>query len=316
MKIAFLAEYLVSKHGKSSGISGGNRRILEIANGLVEKGHEVDILIVLDDVPLECNWMKVKANIKHISDRTYYDVAVMNHAPVWMALNNVQADLKVYYWLGFEASYFSQPTWYDAYQQPYFIIANSEWVADCAEMIYGKRPPVVLGGIDKKLFYPVKVYREYDLVSLAPEWSPEKGYFHIKRTAEIMKLSWYNIQGIPQNQMAEAYSKGHVYLGMPESEGFYNPPLEAMACGVPVILTDACGNMDYARHEENCLLIPKNVGAAMKAVRRLLRTDGRRSKLAHKLIKNGFETAKQYEWSKAVDRFEEVITGAYRNNRS
>ena len=305
MKIAFLAEYLVQAWGNASGVSGGNRRLIEIANSLVEKGHEVDILIVLDDVPLECDWMEVKANIKHLDDREDYDVAIMIHAPVWVALEKVIAKHKVYYWLNMEASYFRQPTWYDAYQRDYFIIANSHWTAECAEMVYGKKPPVVHGGINKKLFYPVKGKKEFDIVAVAPPDKPEKGQFYINRVCEITGWTLNNIIEKPQEDMAGEYAKGEIYLGMPDSEGFYNPPLEAMACGIPVVLTNACGNMDYARDEENCLLIPRNVGAAMKAIYRLKKD----KKLREKLIKNGFIEAAKYEWKDAGDEFEKVLLG-------
>lgn len=284
-------------------ISGGNRRIIEISNRLVEKGHEVDILLVVNNAPLKCDWLEVKANVLYFSDRQDYDVAVFNHAPVWMAMPSIFARLKVYYWLNFEAAYFRQPTWYDAYKYDCFVIANSDWTADMAKLIYGKRPPVVYGGVDKKLFHPVKVEKEYDIVSIIPKDKPEKGTFHVKRVCEITGWRLGNLVNIPQEKMAEEYSKGKIFLGMPECEGFYNPALEAMACGVPVVLTNACGNMNYVDEGENCLLIPRNVGAALVAIHKL-RKD---KKLQKKLIKNGLETVKKYDWDKTANRFLEVI---------
>jgi len=295
MRFAFIEENFV--------VSGGMRRIIEISNRLVEKGHEVDILIVLDNVPLECDWLEVKANIIRFKDRRDYDIAIFNHAPVWIVMDTVVARLKVYYWLNFEGAYFTSPTWYDAYKYDCFIVANSHWTADCAKMVYGKRPPVVHGGIDKKLFRPIDVEKEYDIVSIVPEDKPEKGGFYVKRVCEIGNWKLGNIVGLRQEDMAEAYSKGKIFLGMPECEGFYNPALEAMACGVPVVLTDACGNMDYAVDGKNCLIIPRNVGAAMQAIKEIQESPS----LQKELIKNGFETVKQYNWDKAGSDFEKVV---------
>jgi glycosyltransferase involved in cell wall biosynthesis len=298
MRIAFIEEDL--------NISGGMRRIIEISNRLVDKGHDVDIIIALDHASLECDWLEVKANVIHIKDKRDYDVAIFNRIPVWIAMDFIQARLKVYYWLSFEAGYFSGPAWYDAYNYKCFVIANSDWVADMAELVYGKRPPVVYGGIDREFYKPIKTEKKYDIVALAPKDKPEKGYFYVKRVSDLFKLKLNNIQGIPQEDMPRAYSEGEIFLAMPNCEGFYNPALEAMACGVPVILTDTCGKMDYAVDGENCLLIPRHVGHAMLAIKRL-----QDPKLKEKLIKNGLETVKKYSWDDAGDNFEKVIKKEY-----
>ena len=292
-------------------ISGGNRRIIEVANRLVEKGHKVDILITLDEYGIECDWMKIKADVKRFGDRGDYDIAIMNHAPVWLAMKKVIARLKVYWWLGFEAGYFVKQPWYDAYQEPYFIIANSPFTAEMAEIVYGKKPPIVLGGIDHQQFYPMKVKKEYELLCCADEDKPEKGGFMIKRASEVLGLPLenYALKNLPQDKLAEEYSKAKIFIGMPQLEGFYFPALEAMACGVPVIVSDCGGNSCYAENEENCLVIPRHTGALVKAIKRL-RED---KKLQQKLIENGLKTVKQYNWNKCTNEFEKVIKEAYGN---
>ena len=297
MRFAFLEENFA--------VSGGIRRVIELSNHLVDKGHEVDILMVVDGVPLSCDWLPVKANIKHLNDRGDYDVAIMNHAPVWVCMNKVAARLKVYYWLGFEAGYFQQPTWYDAYQQPFFIIANSPFTADMAEVVYGKRPPVVLGGISPEYFHPVDIKKEYELLCCAPEDKPEKGYFIMKRAADILGLPLenYAIKGLPQDRLAEEYSKAKIFIGMPFLEGSFCPTMEAIACGVPTIMSDCGGQGYYAKDEKNCLVVPRHTGALVQAIKRL-RGD---SNLQRGFIKNGFETVKPFTWEKCADDFIQVV---------
>ena len=301
LKICFLEEELC--------LCGGIRRILETANGLVEKGHDVTILVTLKDAKPECNWFKVKAKIKHFLEREEYDVAVINHVPNWLCLNSTIAKLKVYYWLSFEAGYLKQPTWYDAYQQDFFIVANSKWTAEMAELIYGKKPPVVLGGIDNKQFYPVKTEKKYELLCCCPQDRPEKGWFEIQRAAAVLKLPVENFanKNLPQDKLAEEYSKAKIFVAAPYLEGFYYPPLEAMACGVPVVMTDAGGNREYAKDGENCFLVSRNVGEIARAIKKLKENPN----LQKKFIKNGFETVKKYTWKKSVNDFEKIIRRAY-----
>ena len=306
MKVAFVEEDFY--------VCGGNRRIIEVANRLVEKGHEVDIIISLDEAPIKCDWMEIKANVIRFDQRRDYDVAIMNHAPVWLAMKAVIARLKVYWWLGFEAGYFQKQPWYDAYQESYYIIANSPFTAQMAELIYGKKPPVVLGGIDHTQFKPVEAKKEYELLCCSDPERPEKGGFMMQRAAEILGLPLenYAIKNLPQEKLAEEYSKAKIFIAMPTIEGAFFPTLEAMACGVPSIVSDCGGISYYAKNEENCLVIPRHVGALVMAIKRL-RSD---TALQQKFIKNGIIAASKYTWDKCASEFEEIIEGALEEKRN
>lgn len=82
-------------------------------------------------------------------------------------------------------------------------------------------------------------------------------------------------------------------------EGFGLPPLEAMACGAAVILTDSGGVREYARHDTNCLLVPPgDVAAIARAVERLTTDPGAGELRAH-LARQGRATALKFP----VERF-------------
>ncbi len=92
------------------------------------------------------------------------------------------------------------------------------------------------------------------------------------------------------------YNTCDVFVFSSLLEGFGLPPLEAMACGVPTIISDCGGVRDYARHEANCLLVPPgNADAITAAVQRLIDDASLRSAL----VAEGRATALKFP----VERF-------------
>lgn len=82
-------------------------------------------------------------------------------------------------------------------------------------------------------------------------------------------------------------------------EGFGLPPLEAMACGAAVVLTDSGGVREYARDDSNCLLVPPGDAPAIaRAVERLTTARGA-AELRMRLAREGRATALQFP----VERF-------------
>jgi glycosyltransferase involved in cell wall biosynthesis len=107
-----------------------------------------------------------------------------------------------------------------------------------------------------------------------------------------------------REELAELYATCDLFVSASWREGFGLPPLEAMACGAPVVLTDSGGVREYARHGENCLMVPpRDPPALAEAMIRVL-TD---PALAERLRRNGPPTAARFTWAGAVDRFEEAL---------
>ena len=80
-------------------------------------------------------------------------------------------------------------------------------------------------------------------------------------------------------------------------EGFCLPPLEAMATGAAVVCTDAHGNRDFCRDEENCLVPDGSTQAVRDAISRLLADPDLRVRLGEE----GRRTAREYAWEKRID---------------
>jgi glycosyltransferase involved in cell wall biosynthesis len=110
---------------------------------------------------------------------------------------------------------------------------------------------------------------------------------------------------IPEAEIAELYRDCHFYISpSTEIEGFGLPPVEAMSCGTPVILTRVSPFLafdephDYARFVE--VYRPEQIA---DAVMELARDDAKRSGL----IRRGFEVAEKYSLKRTGDLLEKII---------
>lgn len=107
-----------------------------------------------------------------------------------------------------------------------------------------------------------------------------------------------------RRELAQHYAACDLFVSASWRESFGLPPLEAMACGAPVVLSDSGGVREYARSGENCLMVnthdPQDLAKAMLRVL----TD---STLADHLRRNGPPTAACFTWDSAVDRFEHAL---------
>lgn len=109
---------------------------------------------------------------------------------------------------------------------------------------------------------------------------------------------------VPIRKMASIYASCTILLKMSEVEGFFGPPLEAMACGCAVVTTKCTGHDEYIKNDYNALIVERNnVKAASKAIKLLIK-DG---KLREGLVKNGYETAKKWSWKRSIYFLEKAI---------
>lgn len=77
---------------------------------------------------------------------------------------------------------------------------------------------------------------------------------------------------LPHTETAARVSTARVFVLNSSYEGFSHQLVEAMALGVPVVCTNAGGNMEVARHEVNALVVPVGdqtalVQAVLRAIR-------------------------------------------------
>ena len=111
--------------------------------------------------------------------------------------------------------------------------------------------------------------------------------------------------GLPYEKMGDFYRSLDVFLGTAasENEGFYLPGLEAMACGVPSILTDIPCVRSYVK-EGAALLVPPGEPEGMAAALLLL---ARREEVRAGLRKEGLEAARAFSMDARLDLLERTF---------
>ncbi len=106
---------------------------------------------------------------------------------------------------------------------------------------------------------------------------------------------------IPDEDLPALYSAADVYAHPAHFEGFGLPPLEAMACGTPVIASDATSLPEIVG-DAGLLAPPHDEQAWADALRRLSADRALRERLAAA----GLKQAKRFTWQEAARRTVEV----------
>lgn len=303
MKIAFLEPHLR--------VAGHIRRVLELGNELVRRGHQITYLLPSTE-ERRCDWMECLGRIEHIASAFMepFDVLVFNDEPQWSLVDRFkEVGLTVYYVLAYGVLY-DKPGSRESYRFPVDLrLANSQWTADRIHEETGVRPTVMLGGVNRAHFRPVRVRKVYDVLT---DGSPQP----MKGTAEVeqacrqldVRLEKYEGKNLPQSKMAKEYCRARVFAVGSFFEGFGQQGLEALACGVPLVTTDNGGCREYAFHEKTALVVPpREVRAMAEAIKRLL--DDR--PLAERLRANGLRLVhEKFRWPEAARQFEEITEKA------
>jgi GT2 family glycosyltransferase len=312
---------------EDTGVGGGHRDIFEHLNRLQARGHSVE-LYSLGASP---DWFSLEAPVRTFGSYEGLAAALARvdalkvatwwaTAPwVWRA--SVERGLPVYFVQDIETSYYAgdaeaQARVLASYREEFRYMTISSYNQDGLARL-GLSADLIPPGIDldnfrrldrlkrtdvllaigrslplKNLPLTIEAWRAVDpqpelwMFGLEPDLGPRYGARYFKRPSDA--------------RVNELFNEASVFVQTSTHEGFCLPLLEAMAAGTPVVSTDAHGNRDFCRHEENCLIAdadPESVGAALTRVL----SD---ASLRDRLVAAGFETAAGYAWERRIDQLE------------
>lgn len=220
-----------------------------------------------------------------------------------------------------------------SYSLPLRLIANSSWLGEQIRRRFGRPSDLLTPGVDTEVFKPQgDIDAMYDgkgerlNVLTCYSSAPLKGWDDAVEAMRIVakevgreRLNWMIFGGTPPrvpglnvvhcgraygSELASLYAQSHVVFMPSWFESFPLPPIEAMACGRAVVVTQH-GVEDYARDGVNARIVPpRNVDLMARAIVGLLLNRGE----AVRLAKAGVKTATEHTWSAATDRLERLLS--------
>jgi len=300
-------------------VAGGARVVLEHLNLLHRRGHDV-ALFALDSPP---QWSQFEAPFQQfptpedlvsaLALRPGIKVATWWETAPWVLAACEQRGQPVYFVQDIESSYYmddprTQARVMETFSPRFHYLCGSPWIAEWLSKAFGHKSTAIVPAIDHSRFYPREVPRAKDFICTVYRTMPIKNFeltrnaFRQLRVPARMvcfgreSIAEPGITWVPDptdDEIAEIYSASTVFLLTSLHEGFALPPLEAMACGCPVVSTDADGNMAFCRDGENCLIVPKHDAALVaRTIERLLAD----ADLQERLRRGGLETARAFRW--------------------
>jgi GT2 family glycosyltransferase/glycosyltransferase involved in cell wall biosynthesis len=314
---------------EDTGVGGGHRDIFEHLNRLQDRGHEVALYTLGDEV----DWFDLRVPTRSFEDyRDLVDALEDEDAlkvatwwatapPVWHA--SVRRGVPVFFVQDIETSYYSESERMRnevlaSYREEFQYMTISGWNRDrLRELRLGAElmPP----GIDLDTFRPLPDVQRRDDVLLAigrtnplknlpltiESWRalgtsrPELWMFGIEPELGPKHGAHY-VERPTDEGVNELFNQATVFVQTSTHEGFCLPPLEVMATGGAVVCTDAHGNRDFCRDGVNCLMPDFSVESVSGAIARLVGDPALRERLG----RAGIETAREYSWERRIDELE------------
>jgi glycosyltransferase involved in cell wall biosynthesis len=193
---------------------------------------------------------------------------------------------------------------------PYFFESPSEDELEAANKLYGLTRPFLLfvgnakphknlQRLMKAFALLTERYPDIDLLVAGGEQEAAKDLVAELGQAELAKrIRFFGY--LPKTDLRALYTLATVFVFPSLYEGFGLPPLEAMACGTPVI-AGRCSSLPEVIGHAGLLVNPRKEDAIADAIRLLLDDSTLRAALGER----GREQARQFTWeSTAVQTLE------------
>jgi glycosyltransferase involved in cell wall biosynthesis len=241
--------------------------------------------------------------VRRLADARDYDVAIATWWTTAEALFELEARRRVAYLQNLEFRFYREHELADrlgalsVLDLPVdYIVIASHMQALLAELRPQARVVRVAPGIDKDVFQEAPPRDGEGRLRVLVEGQPTLWFKAVPEAVALARSAGADVTvathdpsltldadrvvgGLSAPEMAALYAEHDVLLRLARFEGLGLPPLEAFHVGVPCVLTPFTGSEDYARHEQNALVVGFDDDAGTVAALERLRDPDLRARL-------------------------------------
>jgi len=149
---------------------------------------------------------------------------------------------------------------------------------------------------------PENIKKNYPLIIVGKTGWKNKGLIEKIKKSEYIKMLGY----VDENELPFLYSSSIVVLYLSIYEGFGLPPLEAMSCGAPTVVSNA-SSIPEVVGSNGIKIDPLDVDALTEQINKIINDE----KYAQSISSYGLIRAKEFSWRKTalqtVEVYREVI---------
>jgi glycosyltransferase involved in cell wall biosynthesis len=141
-------------------------------------------------------------------------------------------------------------------------------------------------------------------LAIAGRWDPRYPQARQKAAALGIEDSVIFLGDVAEADLPALYSGPTLFVFPSLYEGFGLPPLEAMACGTPVIASNS-SSLPEVIGDTGIMVDPLDVGALLRAIELVLRDE----RVRREMRARGLEQAAKFSWERAAAMTMEVYQG-------
>lgn len=200
--------------------------------------------------------------------------------------------------------------WIDSenFKNASIVLANSDYSKEFIKNSYGRIAEVCYLGIDAELFKPFKENKSIDVLFIG---NNDDGYGLLKESLKLFKtkpklktIFRDKKISIADQELVKIYNSSKVLVALNHNEPFGLIPLEAMACGTPVVAVEEGGYRESIIDSQTGYLIPRDPSILYEKVNKIIND----LSLGERMGKNARENIlKNWIWDKSVERFLKII---------